>query len=77
MPRITLICSGHRENGLCNAAELLRILLAIEPAAIFDERRPSEFNFFYERGFVEARAIGNRYERWGDCGNRRQVRVGF
>jgi hypothetical protein len=42
MQKITLVCSAHRENGLCNAEELLTILRAIAPEVIFEERRPSE-----------------------------------
>jgi hypothetical protein len=62
MHRITLICSAHRENGLCNAAELLRILRAIEPEVVFQEVRPSEFDFLYKRGSVEAHAIARYRE---------------
>ncbi len=42
MHKITLVCSVHRENGLCNTEELLRILLAIGPAVVFHEIRPSD-----------------------------------
>ena len=41
MPRITLVCSAHRENGLCNVPELLRILQTLEPEVAFLERQPS------------------------------------
>ena len=57
MHKITLVCSGHRESGLCNAEELLKILRAIEPEAVFEEIRPSEFDFYYTHGSVEAHAI--------------------
>src|SRR5881296_2550774 len=57
MHKITLVCSGHRESGLCNAEELLKILRAIEPEAVFVEMHPSEFDFHYTHGSVEARAI--------------------
>ncbi len=57
MHKITLVCSGHRESGLCNAEELLKILRAIEPEAVFEEIRPSEFDFYYAHGSVEAHAI--------------------
>ncbi len=57
MHKITLVCSAHRENGLCNAAELLEILRAIAPEVVFEERRPSESNLHYEQGGVEAHAI--------------------
>lgn len=42
MPTITLVCSAHRANGLCNAAELLRILQALEPEVAFLEQQPSD-----------------------------------
>ena len=57
MHKITLVCSGHRESGLCNAEELLKILRAIEPEAIFEEMHPSAFDFYYTHGSVEAHAI--------------------
>jgi hypothetical protein len=57
MHKIALVCSAHRENGLCNAGELLKILRAIEPDAVFEEIRLSEFDFYYEHGSVEAHAI--------------------
>jgi len=57
MHKITLVCSGHRESGLCNAEELLKILRAIEPEAVFEEMHPSEFDFYYTHGSVEAHAI--------------------
>ncbi len=42
MRKITLVCSVHRENGLCNTEELLKLLLAIKPAVVFHEVRPSD-----------------------------------
>src|SRR3989442_3419145 len=44
MHKITLVASAHRERGLCNAEELLKILRAIEPDTIFEESRPSELD---------------------------------
>jgi len=63
MHNITLVCSGHRESGLCNAEQLLKILRAIEPEAVFEEMRPSEFDFYYTHGSVEAHAI-TRYREF-------------
>ena len=57
MRKITLVCSGHSESGRCNAEELLNIFKAIKPEVAFLEMCPSEFDFFYERGSVEAHAI--------------------
>lgn len=63
MRNITLVCSGHGENGLCNADELLRILRAIGPEVIFQEARAPDFDFLYARGSVEAHAI-TRYREF-------------
>lgn len=63
MPKITLVCSGHQENGLCNAGELLKILHDIKPEAAFLEMRPSEFDMFYAHGSVEAHAV-SRYREF-------------
>src|SRR4051794_28659615 len=60
MHEITLVCSAHRENGLCNAGELLKILRAMKPEVVFEEIRPSEFESFYRDGAtwsLEAQAI--------------------
>jgi hypothetical protein len=57
MHKITLVCSAHRTNGLCNAEELQEILLSIKPEVIFVEMRPMDFDFHYEGGGVEAHAI--------------------
>ena len=54
MDKITLVASAHRESGLCNAEELLRILRAIEPDTIFEESRPSELDSYRP---LEVRAI--------------------
>lgn len=52
MRKITLVCSSHREKGLCNAQELLRLLRAIEPEVIFEEVRQSDFEL-YNSGSLE------------------------
>lgn len=57
MHKITLVCSAHRENGHCNAEELLKILRAIEPETVFEEMLPSQFDLYYAHGSVEAHAI--------------------
>jgi hypothetical protein len=49
MRKITLVCSSHRDNGLCNAQELLRLLRAIDPEVIFEEVRQSDINFYNTR----------------------------
>src|SRR5438045_2633898 len=63
MHKITLVWSVHRENGHCNAEELLKILRAIEPETVFEEMHPSKFDFYYEHGSVEAHAI-TRYREF-------------
>ena len=60
MHQITLVCSVHRERGLCNAAELLEILRAIGPDVVFEEILPSDFDSFYKHGTksnLESQAI--------------------
>ena len=52
--KITLVASAHRESGLCNAEELLKILRAFEPDTIFEESRPSELDSYRP---LEVRAI--------------------
>jgi hypothetical protein len=55
MRKITLVCSSHRENGLCNAQELLRLLRAINPDVIFEEVRQSDFAL-YNTGSLEGQS---------------------
>jgi hypothetical protein len=59
--KITLICTVHRETGLCNEDELMRIFEAVSPEAIFEEIRPSDFNAYYgdrSKQTLETRTIG-------------------
>jgi len=66
MHKITLVCSVHRENGLCNAGELLKILRAIEPDVVFEEMVPSDFDSYYRLGTkstLESQAI-TRYREF-------------
>jgi len=56
MHKITLVCSSHRENGFCNAGELLKILRAIEPETIFEEVSPSDFDS-YNKSSLEGRTV--------------------
>ncbi len=65
MHKITVVCSSHRENGSCNAGELLKILRAIEPDTIFEEVRPSDFDSYCKYGIrssLEAQAIARYLE---------------
>jgi len=60
--RITLVCTVHRERGLCNESELIRILETIGPDVIFEEIRPSDFGAYYrDKSFstLETRAVSS------------------
>lgn len=62
MGRITLVGTAHRESGLCNEGELIRILEAIAPDVIFEEIRPSDFEASYRdkaRHTLEMRAVAS------------------
>jgi hypothetical protein len=56
MRKITLVCSSHRENGLCTARELLRLLRAIDPEVIFGEVPQSDIDFYNPRS-LEGQAV--------------------
>jgi hypothetical protein len=63
MRKIILISSTHREHGLCNARELLKIIRAIGPEVIFEEIRPSDFDFLYKHlRTLETQAIAKYRE---------------
>jgi hypothetical protein len=58
--RITLVCTVHREMGLCNEDELIVILNAIGPDVIFDEIRQADFDSHYQdasKHTLEMRAV--------------------
>ena len=57
MRKITLVCSSHREKGLCNAQELLRILRAIDPEVIL---RSSSVGFRHLQHYELGRPGGNQ-----------------
>jgi hypothetical protein len=56
MCEITIVCSAHRERGVCNLEQLLRILRTIEPVTVFEEVRPSDYDWFNTRT-LEGRAV--------------------
>jgi hypothetical protein len=62
MRKITIVCSAHRESGVCNSGELLRILRAIEPETVFEEVRPSDYDSYNART-LEGRAV-TRYREF-------------
>lgn len=47
MCSIILIATGHRENGLCNSSELLKVIEEINPDVIFEEVPPGKFHMLY------------------------------
>lgn len=47
MSNITLIATGHKEKGLCNAHELFKIIEQINPDVIFEEIPPGKFEAVY------------------------------
>jgi hypothetical protein len=47
MSTITLIATGHKENGLCNSQELFKIIEQIRPDVIFEEIPPGKFEAVY------------------------------
>lgn len=44
---ITLIATGHKDNGLCNSNELYKIIEQINPDIIFEELCPDGFAAIY------------------------------
>lgn len=65
MPTVTLVTTIHRENGLCNAQELLKILRLLEPDTLFEEIRPADFAAYRANPpptSLEAQAIGKYLE---------------
>ena len=47
MSKITLIATGHKEKGLCNAHELFKIIEQISPEVIFEEIPSGKFEAVY------------------------------
>lgn len=54
MGQITLVCTAHREFGLCNELALLRILGDLKPEVVFQEIHPSDCE---KLRTLEARAV--------------------
>ncbi len=48
MYRITLIATGHKENGICNSNELQKIIEQVNPDIIFEELSFPGFAAIYE-----------------------------
>ena len=62
MPTIALVFTGHRECGLCNAGELVKILRTIEPDVVFEETRPEDVETHWAMQKLESQAI-QRYAK--------------
>ena len=45
---VTLIATGHNEQGVCNSNELYKIIERIAPEVIFEEVPPNKFAAVYE-----------------------------
>ena len=59
---ITLISTAHKENGMCNSNELLKIIEKISPTVIYEELSPHLVSIFYEKSgnnTLETKAIKN------------------
>jgi len=67
MYNITLICTGHTENGKCNSTELLNIIETLKPEVIFEELPVSIFNECYNENMhdklIEPKAIKQYKQR--------------
>jgi hypothetical protein len=66
MRKITLLCSLHGGNGLCNADELLRVLRVIDPEVIFGEVPQSDRSFYHPRS-LEGQAVTRFLELKPSC----------
>jgi hypothetical protein len=59
---ITLICTVHKEQGLCTSEKLENIIGKINPDVIFEELHPENFDLYYkEKTFetLETNSISN------------------
>ena len=50
MRKVILIATVHKNRGICNSNELLKIIKRIEPEVIYEEVPPSKFTAIYEEG---------------------------
>lgn len=51
---ITLIATGHNENGLCNSTELYKTIEQIAPDVIFEEIPPNKFYSVYNGSLADS-----------------------
>lgn len=69
MSTITLIATGHKENGLCNSQELFKIIEQINPDVIFEEIPPGKFEAVYagtRQASLEVKAIKAYLQKYPD-----------
>jgi hypothetical protein len=69
MSTITLIATGHKENGLCNSQELFKIIEQISPDVIFEEIPPGKFEAVYEgtrQASLEVKTIKAYLQKYPD-----------
>src|SRR5436190_446949 len=69
MSTITLIATGHKENGLCNSHELFKIIEQISPDVIFEEIPPGKFEAVYagtRQASLEVEAIKAYLQKYPD-----------
>ena len=69
MSTITLIATGHKENGLCNSQELFKIIEQISPDVIFEEIPPGKFEAVYagtRQASLEVEAIKAYLQKYPD-----------
>lgn len=69
MSTITLIATGHKENGLCNSKELFKIIEQISPDVIFEEIPPGKFEAVYvgtRQASLEVKTIKAYLQKYPD-----------
>src|SRR5437868_6818855 len=67
MSTVVLIATGHKENGLCNSQELLKIIEQIRPDVIFEEVSPGKFEAVYagtRQASLEVKAIKEYLQKY-------------
>lgn len=67
MPTITLVATGHKEKGLCNANELYKIIEQICPDVIFEEIPPLKLEAVYSgtrQASLEVKAIKEYLQKY-------------
>ncbi|MEQ1797442.1 MAG: hypothetical protein ABL872_05790 [Lacibacter sp.] len=69
MSTITLIATGHKENGLCNSQELFKLIEQIKPEVIFEEIPPGKFEAVYggtRQESLEVKTIKTYLQKYPD-----------